>query len=192
MMLGLSAIPWRAIIYTGVLAASFAFGVSWQKGREAKAHLAQLQAQSIQLSKEIVRSQEISLRVTQQIELDAKRQQEIRDQVIEHLQSKLKSSQEKIHELEKLGIKRQQIVQVCSDGDLYRLDARTLGLLNSAATEDAVATTRTDEEGRALTEVGATDLIEYELTIVQMYRALAARHDALVDWITDKQKELAQ
>lgn len=191
-MLGLSAIPWRSIIYTGVLAASFALGVSWQKGREAKTHLAQLQAQSIQLSKEIVRSQEISLRVAQQIELDAKRQQEIRDQVIEHLQSKLKSSQEKIHELEKLGIKRQQIVQVCSDGDLYRLDARTLGLLNSAATEDAVATTRTDEEGRALTEVGATDLIEYELTIVQMYRALAARHDALVDWITDKQKELAQ
>lgn len=64
------------------------------------------------------------------------------------------------------------------------LDLGTLGLLNAARTgADPGAAGSSDAESQASSGLGAKELIDNDLQVVEQYRDLAIRHDALVDYV---------
>lgn len=194
--LGLLAnLPWKIIGYTALVGAIFMSGAFWQGKRDATAEMKRAQKALTEYAQkvnaEITRSQVLSAKIEGEIKDDASRQAALKNLVVDHLQSRLTHAQDKINALEKLGVPKQQLVEVCSLGDLYRVDTATVGLLNAAALDQPapVPASGTDEKVGTLTGVTANDLVEDRLTITKLYRALAKRHDSLVDWILDKQKE---
>lgn len=74
----------------------------------------------------------------------------------------------------------------------YRFDVGTVRLLNAARTGTAVdAAGGSDEASRAASDVGIAKFVDNDLDVVQLYRDLAARHDALVDSVEQHLKEQA-
>jgi hypothetical protein len=66
----------------------------------------------------------------------------------------------------------------------WTLDVGTVGLLNAARTgANPSAASGSDAEGQASSGLGAEDLIDNDLQVVEQYRDLATRHDALVDFV---------
>lgn len=66
----------------------------------------------------------------------------------------------------------------------WTLDVGTVGLLNAARTgADPGPAGGSDAEGEASSGLGPQDLIDNDLQVVQQYRDLAERHDALVDFV---------
>lgn len=66
----------------------------------------------------------------------------------------------------------------------WTLDVGTVGLLNAARTgADPSAAAGGDAEGKASSGLGPEDLIDNDLQVVEQYRDLAIKHDALVDFV---------
>lgn len=66
----------------------------------------------------------------------------------------------------------------------WTLDVGTVGLLNAARVgADPGATGSSDAESQASSGLGPEDLIDNDLQVVEQYRDLATRHDALVDFV---------
>jgi hypothetical protein len=199
----LNSIAFKLILAAAIAGGVFWTGASWEKNKitavEQKATAAAVTKALDDYKKsaaaEVAKSQAISAQVQQQIREDATRQDAIQAAVIQDRDDQLKDAQEKIDALKREGVTKDRIIAACSAADLYRVDHRTLGLLNNAANpavpaSAASAAAGADAEGRALTGVGGSDLTDYTLKVIRQYRKLAARHDALVDWIYDKQEEL--
>lgn len=193
----LQLVPWKLVSIVLLVIGIFFSGAYWQKDRDLASQLARAEQQvSIQAqasAREIFRNTEINAQIVADAKIESDRQDEIRNAALNHLKSKHAAAQEKINALEKQGVGKAVLVEVCSSGDLYRLDHRSVGLLNAASGKVPFEPTgRVDEKGSALTDVGAEDLAEHTFEITKLYQELATRHDGLVDWITDKQKELAK
>lgn len=181
-----------------LLACAFFLGVDYQHDKQQAQRITEAQQIAEQTKKsvsvEVQRAQEINQKVVEQIEQERATQIAIRDAAIRRLSSKKAEAERKISELEANGVTRLEVVEVCSGGDLFRLDLGTVRLFDAARTgvrpPDPAA--GVDEESRTLTDIGAGHLIDYGLEVTGKYRQLATRCDALVDWIADKQKQQAQ
>ena len=184
--------------YTALVACIFIAGASWQKNRDLDNRVlsaqSELTAYKEKVDREIARSQALNAVIEQEIANNELKHRAIEDRVVEHLNGKLGQAQKKILELEKAGYGRTKIVEICSYGDLYRLDSFTVGMLNHASqpANNPEPASGADEEGGTLTDVSAKDLIEHQLKVTRMYNELSIRHNGLVDWITEKQRELAK
>lgn len=68
--------------------------------------------------------------------------------------------------------------------DRWTLDVGTVWLLNVARENVPFDTARLlDGASQAPSQIGAADFIDNDLEVVQLYHELAARHDALVDYV---------
>lgn len=192
----LSNLPWRLIAYACVVAGLVFMGYQWNQVKHERAAAEELRRNfaeyQIKVDKAIKESEATNARILGELQAEEAEQNAIKDEVVRHLNSQVTNAQAKIAELEKLGYGKTKLVEVCSAGDLYRLDDWTLGMLHHAANPASAPhpSRGADEEVRTTTEVGASDLIEYQLTITRMYRELTKRHDELVDWVSSKMKEL--
>lgn len=73
--------------------------------------------------------------------------------------------------------------QSCADTG-WTLDNYTVGLLNSARNSSiAYAPTGSDAAGKASSGISAAQFIDNDLQVVEQYKELATRHNALVDYV---------
>lgn len=74
----------------------------------------------------------------------------------------------------------------CSVAD-WSLDHGTVSLLNAArANVPADTAAISDAKSKAPSGVGAVEFVENDLEVTRLYHDLAARHDALVDYVQSK------
>jgi len=72
-----------------------------------------------------------------------------------------------------------------------RLNAGAVGLLNSARTgSDFQPSLYSFDQVTAFTDIGLRELSQSDIEIAHKYRELQARHNALVDYVTDYQERL--
>lgn len=75
----------------------------------------------------------------------------------------------------------------------WSIDVGTVRLLNSSRSGDPVDASRIgDAESQASSGVSASDFIDNDLQIVELYHELAIRHDSLVDYVEALVKKQAQ
>ena len=78
---------------------------------------------------------------------------------------------------------------VCPDSGI---DVGTVRLLNSARDGSALDTASlVDGASKAASGIGLPELLDNDLEVVQLYRELAIRHDALVDFVESKLQQQA-
>ena len=67
------------------------------------------------------------------------------------------------------------------------IDVFTVSLLNAARNGETIDPARfSDDEGKTPAGIGLPELLESDLEVVSLYRELAIKHDALVDYVSSQ------
>lgn len=161
----------KNLVITACLSLTIGFMVgSYSEKQFVKADKfeAATEAQS-QTTTEIKESLETSLAVESEVAASNQKVSKIRSAVAAHLKEEVPHDQGK---------------PSCAPADVL-IDGRTVFLLNAARSGSGISTTgSTDGEVSTAPSVGFPELIDNDLQVVQMYRELATKHDALVDWVS--------
>lgn len=188
----------KLVAILAVASVLFFSGVAWEKRKGAEQRLAQVtdafETYKKQVGQSIVESKQKNDALIASILADQSNQDQIKRAALDRLQRNLTAAKEKIRALEAIGVPEPVLVEVCTAGDLYRLDVGTVRLLDAARANLPApdASSAGDEESGAASAVGANQLIANDLEIVKRYHELAKRHNSLVDYIEQKQREQAK
>jgi hypothetical protein len=180
-----------------IAAVLFFAGAGWQKGQTTKAQVQEAKSALIEyqrsVEKALKESQEKDKQVIAELQQQAAQQDEIKSLALARLQSQLNKEKQKNGNGSRgqPGTASFALQGDCDGGTGFRLDLGTVRLLDSASANlpAADAAARADEAGSASSDVGIEKLVEHNLEVTKLYQELAKRHDGLVEWLENKQKE---
>lgn len=163
-----------------VIAGIFFGGARWQANRDARAHAVDVQTQLNDyrqaVATEIKQSQDKSKALSAALKESKTQQESLKSAAMDRLtQQETRDNDEK----------------TCLTIGSFRFDVGTVRVLDAARADlpASAAATGSDAEGRAPSSVGIPAFVSNDLEIVRQYHDLAKRHNALVDYIEQKQKE---
>ena len=170
-----------AVLAVLLVAVSIFFGgASWQAKRDARAHAIEVQTQLNDyrqaVAKEVQQSQDKNKALTAALKESKTQQESLKSAAMDRL-------------FEQLARKNDE--QACVDIRDFRFDVGTVRLLDAARANmpASAPATGSDAASRAPSSVGVPTFVANDLEVVRLYHELATRHNALVDYLEQKQKE---
>lgn len=175
-----------------LVAGIFYSGVAWESHSNAKAREKEITEKVEEFKQGVITEAKESKNKNDKLVSDL--QQNATQLVINetNLQSKLDRQLARIKEKNNEKLNLSQSDFGCIDPSVYRFDLGTVGLFNAAASSvmpAATAASGVDAASEADSTIGIKEFSAYQLSIIQLYKDLALRHDSLVNYVEQKQKE---
>lgn len=192
----------KRLIAGGLLAiALFASGAFWQARRDAVAETARIEQALDRYKRDVAREVERSTLASNSLVTDLKATQDsnVATRTLVATRLKRQLQQPRIeNDIQPIETPTNRVLHdptgplACAgDGSAYRFDIGTIRLLNAARANVPAAdpTSDDDGEGRTTSTIGIEAFVANDLEIILKYHELAARHNALVDYINNKDKK---